>query len=758
MKCSSDLPKCAGCTKANVECVSIDPVTGREVPRSYVVSLESRVEELESRLRSLEGTTPAETSDSAYSNRSNSFIDSVQNSTAASGSKAPPSFMGASSGIPFSKLMVTALNLRGPDSASHKVHTSNQSIMDPSVLKKTAARSSIALLPPKQQALSLLSVYFAQSNAQLPIFHREEFLARYFQPIYGDVPLDVSFASTYTSINPQFFKSHREEDTWYHQYTQILDQEVEKNKNADLVQVANSIDVPAQFHVPLFFMNMVFAISSSVTLLKYPDHISDNFKNAAMLYIDSVYGSHDRLEALQGILCFALYSLMRPAVPGVWYILGSALRVCVDLGLHFEGDYKFDAFTLDLRRRLFWCCYSLDRQVCFYLGRPFGIPEESCSVPFPSELDDAFITRNAAVADFSAKSSTMPTYKLVSLSMFRIRRLQSEVQSILYDKRELPRRFASLDDWHADITRRLDQWKADTPKSPRKMNCDFIHEFFILNYSHTKVILNGLSPRSFSLTLENYMNVLEASKDIIYSYHELYQSQVINYTWAATHNLFMAGSSFLYAIFNCEEAKQRISVEELQTAAMYCSIVLSGLSGKCEAAVQCRDIFDLLTAAVIRIRYANFVDPVAVNLPSTEQIKQFQPGNHVNEHLRDLVSSLPATMRSMEGSPGFAAAPSKPYEPATNESELTTFFEELNKLESMPSSRSPSDIHSPAKAARLGLSGESPLQLKSPSDMAYDQNVDRKLSKEGQKIYKMIFQVPTESIWEQFFANPGADQ
>lgn len=69
---------------------------------------------------------------------------------------------------------------------------------------------------------------------------------------------------------------------------------------------------------------------------------------------------------------------MRPAVPGIWYVVGWALRLCVDLGLHTEAGLKssltvatnnsngsiYDPFTLDMRRRLFWCTYAIDRQVC----------------------------------------------------------------------------------------------------------------------------------------------------------------------------------------------------------------------------------------------------------------------------------------------------------------------------------------------------------------------------------------------------------
>ncbi|GME84078.1 unnamed protein product [Ambrosiozyma monospora] len=40
---------------------------------------------------------------------------------------------------------------------------------------------------------------------------------------------------------------------------------------------------------------------------------------------------------------------------------------------------------------------------------------------------------------------------------------------------------------------------------------------------------------------------------------------------------------------------------------------------------------------------------------------------------------------------------------------------------------------------------------------ANESNKRRKTSKEGQRIYKMITQVPTEGIWEQFFGNGFAD-
>ncbi|KAJ6137236.1 transcriptional regulator family: Fungal Specific TF [Penicillium samsonianum] len=49
-RCDQRLPRCQTCEKAGVRCVGYDPITKREIPRSYVYFLESRVAHLEKQL------------------------------------------------------------------------------------------------------------------------------------------------------------------------------------------------------------------------------------------------------------------------------------------------------------------------------------------------------------------------------------------------------------------------------------------------------------------------------------------------------------------------------------------------------------------------------------------------------------------------------------------------------------------------------------------------------------------------------------
>src|SRR5262249_23680217 len=51
------------------------------------------------------------------------------------------------------------------------------------------------------------------------------------------------------------------------------------------------------------------------------------------------------------------------------------------------------AFEEQMRRRLFWQCYSLDRHASSTLGRPFGIADEDIKVDLPADIDDDILIR-----------------------------------------------------------------------------------------------------------------------------------------------------------------------------------------------------------------------------------------------------------------------------------------------------------------------------------------------------------------------------
>lgn len=709
IKCDQNFPKCSKCDKAKVDCIGMDPATGREVPRSYVIHLEDRIAALELRLK-LHGIAEDEGDEipSGATNTpegvKNDDIDEQQqqhvllnevrfnsinpNTQLVSKTRS----ISSNQSISFAKLMATAVKFRSrrtPALLRYRSNTANTNttnstttpdVEDPST---TVSKEEIqlSLLPPKRTAQEFLKIFFAQSNSQLPILHREEFLRCWFVPIYGKLDDDdISLASDNSNINKLFvygeLQSVKEEPglseldleqyqnpylkdetlTWFYQYKQIFNQKLNQcranHEKFDPIKVSSNIKPPAKFHKCLYFLNIVFGIASSVHLLQYPKTISDSFKLTALKYIDQVYSSTDQLESLQGILLLALYSIMRPAVPGCWYVVGSALRLCIDLGLHNDAinqQLKIDAFTLDKRRRLFWCTYSLDRQICFYLTRPVGFPDECITTPFPTELDDALIIpHDPRTSDYLKLQLLQPpesSYKFVSVSMFEIRKIQCEVQKILFENCELPRKFNTLVEWKQHIFNRLKTWKDSFPKTKHKLNCGFILDFFYLNYNHTVLILFGLSPKNFKLSNKDFAKVNESSKGLISIYSNLLASKSINYTWAAILNLFTAGTSYLYSIYNSELIRSRNSLAEVKKYTQDCITVLNSLVDRCDAALTCKNTYEVLTAAVVKLKYNETVYG-HIKLKFPDNMGFLKPFS--NNNLNNLVHNLKSEQEQQE--------------------------------------------------------------------------------------------------------------
>ncbi|KAG1382187.1 hypothetical protein G6F61_002491 [Rhizopus arrhizus] len=75
-----------------------------------------------------------------------------------------------------------------------------------------------------------------------------------------------------------------------------------------------------------------------------------------------------------------------------WFITGMAIRLAQDLGLHLDcSSWNIPPQEIELRRRLWYSCYIVDRWVSAQLGRPISIIDDEFDVKLPSpyELDSS---------------------------------------------------------------------------------------------------------------------------------------------------------------------------------------------------------------------------------------------------------------------------------------------------------------------------------------------------------------------------------
>jgi hypothetical protein len=152
------------------------------------------------------------------------------------------------------------------------------------------------------------------------------------------------------------------------------------------------------------------------------------------------------------------YSLLNPEKGSIWFLVGLATRTCVDLGLHNEANRpdQLDALELDMRRRLFWTTYKMDRLLSQALGRPPSIPDGFINVPLPSVLHDVDIHPN----HFGELSGDSCSYKAIFIHTTKLRQLQSEILTHTYGVHGVEK---TQPEWFDECYERLKDWMTNAP-------------------------------------------------------------------------------------------------------------------------------------------------------------------------------------------------------------------------------------------------------------------------------------------------------
>lgn len=512
VKCDRKFPTCTNCSKADTPCVIKDPSTGEEVLRFTIHGLETRLQEVTEELNALK----------------------MERLAHAQGQPGP-----LQSGLTFGKVLL---------------------MKDTDVREILSADPSAMGIPPRDLVETCLISFFTVSNVQVPIVHRDYYFFKYFRPLYE-------------TVGPSIWKG-------------ILGDHFDPQRYSE--EPHNIPMGSNMWQKCLFFLHIFIAILTSQRQQKYPLSISNHHKNEAFKYVDYIWREADgadgseiaKLEMLQSLLLLTQYSLMRPCSPGAWYLIGTCVRLCQDLGLHNESLYlrSQDKFIVDLRRRLFWSCYSLDRQISIYFGRPFGLNSRQIDCPFFSSADDLQLSPDSeAPYPVASWLTGPPTTRDITIHFIILRIIQGDLFDYINDiGNRVPNRDASMseEEWLQKI-RQHDAWKDQKyaelvswfKKSP--INRDGISPFneivFKLNLNQSIIQIYGLSAITpLVIHSHHHQMLFDAGKEIIWTYVELTERKLINFSWVAINNLYLGGSAYLTLISLSSQLRDNLSPAELR--------------------------------------------------------------------------------------------------------------------------------------------------------------------------------------------------
>ncbi|EXK25929.1 hypothetical protein FOMG_17453 [Fusarium oxysporum f. sp. melonis 26406] len=135
------------------------------------------------------------------------------------------------------------------------------------------------------------------------------------------------------------------------------------------------------------------------------------------------------LQSLQGLVIIQIYVQLSGRYSTASHISGLATRLAQTLGLHRHSDrFKFDPLETELRRRAWWCQYSLDAFSSAYHGMPRLIRDQDVDTDFPTSVDHNLLSRTHVEFPLPGERSQVDT----AISLFKLARIIGRTLEDLY--------------------------------------------------------------------------------------------------------------------------------------------------------------------------------------------------------------------------------------------------------------------------------------------------------------------------------------
>ncbi|KAI1334244.1 hypothetical protein F5Y15DRAFT_421095 [Xylariaceae sp. FL0016] len=604
IRCNGELPRCQNCAKVGVDCVDGESLRARTLPRAYINTLTSRIEWLESivRLRcpdiDLDQDGPRISSDplgqlgldavgedhdtSSASlelqmtpSRPNSNFRirlnvedtpinvnevepeaishlaetvAVPTNTGLShevglismGANRDPRYIGPSSGYVLCKLMLAASNRTGK---SVRVQNNPSLSIEP-YLGELVVESQSPISITKDQAIKLSQTYFDIIHVQYPFLHRPSFL-RSLERFFDD-------------------RDKRE--------------------------------------VIGFQVYMVLAIAATIASRLHKIALSgERYYMAAMEFFDKVH-LESSIEGLQSLLLMFIFAMHSPSIKlDVWYLNYQCIASVLDLGLQRDITTTSGISKLEqeMRTRIFWVVYSLDRTLASIMGRPIGLRDEACDFRMPKDISD----ENLENATGPEQNPTAPTHMSYAISTLLLAKITSEIKYIANSVHQETVSYAypsfiDFPAWQKDVLKRLDQWALDIP-APQGTN-EYTNAILLIRYHATRMLLLRPSPQIPRPDEEALRECYASAEESIRIFNDLYRRNLLVHNWMTFHNVVLSTITMFYCILSVPSIANRLEIDAFISNVRASLSVLSAIGEHWSGAKRSRDILDELSGPLIR--------------------------------------------------------------------------------------------------------------------------------------------------------------
>ncbi|KAB8261309.1 PrpF protein-domain-containing protein [Aspergillus pseudonomiae] len=155
-----------------------------------------------------------------------------------------------------------------------------------------------------------------------------------------------------------------------------------------------------------------------------------------------------------------------------WLYSGLAFRMLIDMGMHVDltSTHRFSDEDLEIRRRVFWGAFVVDKIQSLYQGRPVSLKDTDALVPikFLDTYEELEHWQPFAYTTSAPDYPGMPAYSISTFTcLCKLSLIMSDILSCIYTERSSNQRPAELASMLDELQLRLDQWKATLPEHLR---------------------------------------------------------------------------------------------------------------------------------------------------------------------------------------------------------------------------------------------------------------------------------------------------
>ncbi|KAH8898966.1 hypothetical protein GQ53DRAFT_635801 [Thozetella sp. PMI_491] len=358
-----------------------------------------------------------------------------------------------------------------------------------------------------------------------------------------------------------------------------------------------------------YFVNMIVSIGLLLlernSTLPTSQHTHQAFYRVAVTrYLSHVFAQPDRLLHIQAYLLLAMHTIFSPSTERIISIASATMRYCVMAQLHLaeaEPD-PIDVATkmqAQMRRRVFWSAYALDRTVGTMFDLPFSIPDYQITVKMYANIDDSELEARCVEA-YPEDPPSLPrlTNLSAALHVAYCRQIQSEILNITLH-RDFHKHFDRLSHWRLRVLEKLDRWKSLCHRYADARPHNFSSsEWLHMIYYYSLAMLYQPTKATVAGPAGDW--TVKSCVQACLIFRKFQRESSITELWLGLIAQFKCGVALLYCFFATPPGLRSPAYElpEASEAVRACSVILSILAERWPQSRCLRDAFDILAREI----------------------------------------------------------------------------------------------------------------------------------------------------------------